>query len=84
MRNRKLSLTALRRTVTRLRAGEIMPSDPTVSPFEAAERIEQEIARRELLWTVVREGRKYENVWRSCADRDEDRRRRHRRRRRKS
>lgn len=56
MSRRHITPSALRRTVARLRAGEIVPGDPNVSPVQAAEQIEREIAKREAVRTIILAG----------------------------
>jgi hypothetical protein len=50
-----LSLSALRRTVARLRSGAIRPADPRVSPLLLADLIEKGIAKELLVRWIVAE-----------------------------
>lgn len=57
--SRTLSTAVLRRILARLRVGEIIPGDPDLSPQEAIQRLEKEIAWRETLRTIIVEGDAY-------------------------
>ena len=54
--SRRITPSVLRRTVARLRAGEIVPGDPDVAPLEVAEELEREIAKRKAVRAIILAG----------------------------
>jgi hypothetical protein len=57
--SRHLTPSALRRAAARLRAGEITPANPNVSPIEAAEQLEREVASRQAVRRIILAGNPY-------------------------
>ena len=59
--SRQITPSVLRRAAARLRAGEMVPADPDVSPLEAAEALERESAERLTMRTLILAGNPYDS-----------------------